>query len=207
MAKFLEADLIFHDDKITFLGDPMEGIEDFEGYEGIEEDQELEIMMDWETPIMERSAEFVCENGGDILEIGFRMGIASDFIQSHNPASHTIIELHPQIAEKAREWADGKSNVEILEGDWLEILPTLNKFDGIFYDTFGFAGHWHKVAEMIEGHTNENCRVTFWNCCRNGRNGCGFDDSYNIVYEQIEVDPPQNTYFNDKIYFLPKVII
>ncbi len=201
MAKFLEADLIFHDDKITFVGNPLEGIiKDLA-------DQELEVMMDWEKPIMERSAKFACENGGDILEIGFGMGIASDFIQSHDLVSHTIIELHPQIAEKARLWANDKPDVEIIEGDWLEVLPTLNKFDGIFYDTFGNGGHWNKVAKMVEGHTNENCRVTFWNCYHGEKNGCGFDDSYNIVYEQVEVDPPQNTYFNAKVYFLPKVII
>ena len=51
-------------------------------------EQELEVMMRWETPIMEKSAAFVCENGGDILEIGFGMGIASDAIQTHQPATH-----------------------------------------------------------------------------------------------------------------------
>jgi hypothetical protein len=203
MPKFLEADLTFHNDKITFIGNPFEGDDNVADIP----EQELEVMMGWETSIMERSAEFVCENGGDILEIGFGMGIASGFIQSHNPTSHTIIELHPQIAEKATLWAADKTNVTLIEGDWLEILPTLSKFDGIFYDAFGFAGHWNKVAEMIKDHTRSGCRVTFWNCCRDGRNGCGFDDSYNITYEQIEVDPPQNTYFNDKVYFLPKVVM
>ena len=35
----------------------------------------LEVMMDWEDSIMEKSAEFICHNKGDILEIGFGMGI------------------------------------------------------------------------------------------------------------------------------------
>ena len=29
----------------------------------------IEVMMDWEAPIMEKSAEFICHNSGDILEI------------------------------------------------------------------------------------------------------------------------------------------
>jgi hypothetical protein len=37
-----------------------------------------EVMMSWEAPIMEKCAEFVCYNSGDILEIGFGMGICSD---------------------------------------------------------------------------------------------------------------------------------
>ena len=202
---YLDATLIFHNDKITYVGNPWEGIEGAEDLP--EQEKELEVMMDWEAPIMERSAEFVCENGGDILEIGFGMGIASDFIQSHSPASHTIIELHPQIAERARTWAAGKSNVTILEGDWIDILPTLGTFDGIFYDAYGTMGHWGEVAETMGGHTISGCHITFWNCCRGERNGCGFDNSYNISYEQMEVNPPQNTYFNDKVYFFPKVVM
>jgi len=193
MLKYLESDIIFRDDKITFLGAPS---------------KELEIMMSWEDPIMKKHVEFLCENGGDILEIGFGMGISANYIQSYNPKSHTIIEIHPQILEKANAWAEDKSNVNILEGDWFDVLPSLGKFDGIFYDTFGpYSGQWKNLAEMISAHTRDDCRVTFWNFCRKSDNQCGFGDAHNITYEQIEIDPPQNTYFNDKVYFLPKVIM
>ena len=200
---YKEATLTFYEDKITYFGDPFENDEDLEGELG---EIELEVMMEWESPIMKRSAEFICQNGGDILEIGFGMGIASDWIQTHSISSHVIIEMHPQIADKAREWASDKPNVTIIEGDWIDILPTLASFDGIFFDTYGFFGHWGLVAESISAHANEGCHISFWNCCRGERNGCGFSDDYNITYEQIEVDPPQNTYFNDRVYFLPKVI-
>jgi len=43
-----------------------------------------EIMMDWETNLMQEHAKVVTENGGDILEIGFGMGICSNFIQEAN---------------------------------------------------------------------------------------------------------------------------
>ena len=42
----------------------------------------IEVMMDWESPIMDKSAEFICHNKGDILEIGFGMGICADYIQA-----------------------------------------------------------------------------------------------------------------------------
>ena len=57
---------------------------------------EWEVMMDWENTIMSASAAYVCEGGGDILEIGFGMGISATYIQSHTINSHTIIENHPQ---------------------------------------------------------------------------------------------------------------
>ncbi len=39
------------------------------------------IMMSWEHPVMKQHAEIVCKNGGDILEIGFGMGISAQYIQ------------------------------------------------------------------------------------------------------------------------------
>ena len=51
------------------------------------------VMMDWEAPIMEKSAEYICQSKGDILEIGFGMGICSDYIQAQEVNSHTIVEI------------------------------------------------------------------------------------------------------------------
>ena len=73
-----------------------------------------EVMMDWEHPIMSASAAYVTQGGGDILEVGFGMGMSANYIQSHSISSHTIVENHPQIIPKAVEWANGKSNVTLL---------------------------------------------------------------------------------------------
>jgi protein arginine N-methyltransferase 2 len=61
-----------------------------------------EVMMSWEAPIMEKCAEFICHNKGDVLEIGFGMGICADYIQAQGVNSHTIVEIHPQIIEKLK---------------------------------------------------------------------------------------------------------
>ena len=39
-----------------------------------------DVMMQWERAIMKQSVDYICERGGDILEIGFGMGIAANFI-------------------------------------------------------------------------------------------------------------------------------
>ena len=70
-------------------------------------------MMDWETPIMKEHAEIVTKNGGDILEIGFGMGICSNFIQQTNIKTHTIIEINDEIFNRLLEWAKDKPNVKI----------------------------------------------------------------------------------------------
>jgi len=95
------------------------------------------VMHICELRLMQKMAEKATENGGDILEVGFGMGLASDAIQSNpNVTSHTIIELHPTIYEKALEWAKDKPNVNIILGDWMNVVPHLTqKFDGIFHDT------------------------------------------------------------------------
>ena len=87
---FNEKELVFKDDRIIVN-------------EGEQEPElQLEVMMSWEDSLMKRHAEVVCENGGDVLEIGFGMGIAANYIQELNPSSHTIVESHPQILEKLR---------------------------------------------------------------------------------------------------------
>ena len=72
---------------------------------------DFEVMMDWEDPLMSASAAYMCENGGDILEIGFGMGISAGYMHSHSISTHTIIENHPNIISKAQAWASNKSNV------------------------------------------------------------------------------------------------
>ena len=96
----------------------------------------IEVMMFWEVPIMQKAAEYISHNKGDVLEIGFGMGICADYIQEQGVNSHTIIEIHPQILEKLNDWASGKSNVTIIEGDWANLSLT-DTYDGIFLDTFG----------------------------------------------------------------------
>ena len=65
------------------------------------------VMMPWETPLMEAHAEFVCRAaGGTILNVGFGMGIVDAAIQKRGPHKrHVIVEAHPQVVERAREFA------------------------------------------------------------------------------------------------------
>lgn len=164
------------------------------------EGNEWEVMMDWEDNLMSASAAYVCSNGGDILEVGFGMGISAGYIQSHNINSHTIIENHPQIIPKAKQWAKDKPNTTIIEGDWYEVKDTLPLYDGLFYDTFGDSNLKY-FSSSISQLVKPKGLFTFWNNYPDKKN------YYNIEvpnYQKISVNPPPNFYFNYKTYYLPQ---
>ena len=161
---------------------------------------QAEVMMDWEAPIMEKSAEFICHNKGDILEIGFGMGICSDYIQAQEVNSHTIIEIHPEIIEKLKIWADGKSNVTIVEGDWNSV-EGLSTYDGIFIDTYG-DDNWSDFKDFALAKAKSGAKITYWNNFTDKRNEHSFDS---VSFDDISVTPDDNTYFTSSTYNMPKV--
>jgi protein arginine N-methyltransferase 2 len=89
---------------------------------------------------------------GDILEIGFGMGICSNEIQLKNPKSHTIIEINEDIYHRTKNWSKDKKNIKVILGDWKEELPNLRmKYDGIFIDTIEDGNIWNfeKYASIV----------------------------------------------------------
>lgn len=114
------------------------------------------VMHIGEKELMDKLAEIVTINGGDILEIGFGMHLSADAIQSNpNVTSHTIIEVHPQQYERAVEWAKlQKIKTTIILGDWIEVLPLSNiKFDGVLHDT-----HRDPNIPKFLDYVVENCK-------------------------------------------------
>ena len=158
------------------------------------------VMMSWEAPIMEKSAKYICQSKGDILEIGFGMGICADYIQAEGVNSHTIVEIHPQIIEKLKVWADGKSNVTIVEGDWNSV--NLDTYDGIFIDTYGDE-NWSKFKDFAIAKAKDGAKITYWNNFTDNRNEHDFDS---VSFEEIAVTPDDNGYINlVNKYYMPKV--
>ena len=96
------------------------------------------VMMQWEKPLMEAHAEALCVRDGDVLNVGFGMGLVDDAIQRRQPKSHTIIEAHPQIhARMIDEGWDRRPGVRVLCGRWQDVIEDLSGFDAVFFDTYG----------------------------------------------------------------------
>ena len=166
-------------------------------------ENDVEVMMGWEAPIMEKSAEYICQSKGDILEIGFGMGICSDYIQAQGVNSHTIVEIHPQILERLNTWASDKSNVTVIEGDWYTVNG-LSTYDGIFLDTFG-DDNFKNFKTFVLSKGKSGAKVTYWNNENYAKNEFDFDKT---LFESIAVSPDSNSYTEiSEYYYMPKVVI
>ena len=183
---YINQTLTFESDKIYYYD------ENFGG--------NFEVMMNWEDPLMSASAAYVCQNGGNILEIGFGMGISAGYIQSHSITSHTIIENHPDIITRAKAWASGKSNVTIITGSWYEVKNNLPTYDGLFYDTWG-DDNMINFSASLSTLVKQAGIATWWN---NNTSESNYYNIPNVTYTQYSVNPPSNSYFNNTTYYLPQ---
>ena len=157
-------------------------------------------MHNWEHPIMKKHSEVITRNGGDILELGFGMGISADYIQKQNINSHTIIENNEVVFEKLKVWAEDKPNVKIIEKLWYDAYTDgdFEKYDGIFYDTFADA-KYHMFETTLPHIVKENARVSCFNY--NNRSWILKDDEFgNVIYNQVESLPlPADTIIGGNI--------
>ena len=81
--------------------------------------------------------DFISETKGDILDVGYGWGISSEHFYNNGVNSLTIIEKRKDVYKKASEMEfEDKPNVHLHFGDWIDIIPSLDKkFDGIYMDT------------------------------------------------------------------------
>ena len=171
---------------------------------------EKAVMMDWEDPIMYACAKYVAENGGNVLEIGYGMGIAANYIQSFSPKSHTVVEIHPEIASQARQWAKRGDGITVLEGDWFNLKKEIEAnapYDGIFYDAYGDENE-KTIVDFCISILNKGGRFTLWNPLpqpfTNQKKVAEEQLTYDII-DLSNVDIPDNDYFTHNVYYLPKI--
>jgi protein arginine N-methyltransferase 2 len=102
------------------------------------------VMMGWETDLMQRSAQLLCQDhpstsaGLTVVNIGHGLGILDEALQGFKPKRHVIVEAHPDVLQRMKEkgWYD-REGVEVFEGrwqDWVESEPGV--FDVLYWDTF-----------------------------------------------------------------------
>ena len=97
-----------------------------------------QVMQAWEHPYMAKLAEIAGADRGDVLEIGFGMGISASAIQDRKVRSHTIIECHPDVQRRFADWRAGypDQSIELIEGKWQDRLDDVGQFDAILLDAY-----------------------------------------------------------------------
>ena len=95
------------------------------------------IMYAWERPLMEAYAAALCRPDRDLLEIGFGMGLFAEAAAQRGLRSHTIVEPHPEILDRARAFAGRDPDRVRVVGDyWQRCQLELASYDAIFYDSW-----------------------------------------------------------------------
>eukprot|EP00842_Homolaphlyctis_polyrhiza_P006931 jgi/Hompol1/827/HPOL_005438-RA len=124
------------------------------------------VMMGWEAPLMALHAKCIAPTPGlDVLNVGFGLGIIDQYLQDLAPASHTIIEAHPDVyAQMIKDGWDKKPGVKILFGRWQDVLDSLETYDGIFFDTFGeYYDDLRDFHQVLPNHLRETGIYSFFN--------------------------------------------
>lgn len=122
------------------------------------------VMNEVAKPLTREFCKVVAESKGDILDIGFGLGFSANFFIELGVKTYTCIELNDKIYEQALLWAQDKPNVEIIKGDWIDVVPKLaKKYDGIFMDTYGDElEKYAKFEDYAKLIANEGCVLALW---------------------------------------------
>ncbi len=181
------------------------------------------IMERWETNYMKMLAGVVARNGGDILEVGFGLGIASRFIHKYGRVkSHTIIEFHPDVIKKCKEmYCKGikAKRIKILKGLWEDVTPRFpgESFDGILFDVYPLSVdqiHKYNFFFFKEGYRllKKGVVLTYYSSEPKNFSSehvkklteAGFRK---INYKTCSVNPPKSCVYWDKKTILAPIII
>lgn len=104
----------------TYLASRLEYTQD--GDRLVDTSTQLAVMMNWERPLMALHAAWICFADVEpsqrprnlrTLNVGFGMGIVDGEIMKHIPASHTIIEAHPQVRSYLFHMVEHLSGLEV----------------------------------------------------------------------------------------------
>lgn len=138
------------------------------------------VMMDWERPLMEASADVLCGSfphdwcqgrvGSElvVLNVGFGLGIVDSYIRAHRPRRHVICEPHPRVLERmlSEGWFDV---AEVRSERWQTALAdsAFGPFDAVFFDTYAetwddMHAFFKALPRLLRKHTGI---FSFFNGC------------------------------------------
>ncbi len=98
--------------------------------------------------------------GGDVLNVGFGLGIIDSAIQRHSPSSHTIIEAHPDVYKYmlSQGW-DQRPGVRVVFGRWQDVIDQVRLGCRVRLRPAGMGG-FSSIQVSTEGHSEGLCCCT-----------------------------------------------
>lgn len=167
-------------------------------------EQGQSVMMGWERPLMKRVSELLTFNGGDVLNIGFGMGIVDGYIKESNPNSHTIIENHPDVINYIKE-TGWESEATFIYSKWQDQIGKLGMFDSIYLDTWNDS-RLPYINDLLDQHLKVGGVFIIWH------NEYEFPmveknllENYELTYEYMDNDgliPPSEEQYDNGGYYI-----
>ena len=166
------------------------------------------VMMGWERPIMKRVSEILTQTKGDVLNIGFGMGIVDTYISERNPKSHTIIEYHPDVINNIKE-TGWETRANMIYSRWQEQIGKIGPFDSIYLDTWN-----DSIIQNINNLLENNLKVGWiflmwyneWEFNEINKNlPNNYEVSYDYIINDNLIPPPEEQYKNGGFYIDPNL--
>ncbi len=97
-----------------------------------------QVMQAWEHRIMQAMAAAITETHGDILEIGFGMGISATYICDADVRSYTVVEPNSGVMRALDDWSKGYPDtpIKVLKGFWQDVAGDFEQYDGVLFDPY-----------------------------------------------------------------------
>lgn len=97
-----------------------------------------QVMQAWEHRIMQAMANNITETHGDILEIGFGMGISATYILDQKVRSYTIVEPNDNVLKALETWKKSYTStpIHLLHGNWQDTTDKFEQYDGVLFDPY-----------------------------------------------------------------------
>ncbi|MFF5211984.1 methyltransferase domain-containing protein [Streptosporangium sp. NPDC000396] len=99
---------------------------------------DVQAMQGWEKSLMWRSADLLCERGGEFLEVGLGLGYSALRIAGRaDTYRHTVVEKYPKVVELFHAAnPEPPATLEIVQADFFDFVDRLqpDSYDGVFFD-------------------------------------------------------------------------
>ncbi len=100
------------------------------------------VMQEFQREYMAKLAQMAAASGGDTLEIGYGMGLATEvFLKNPGVRSHTVVECHPDVVKRCLEEHREEivtARLRLIVSYWEDAVALFadETFDGILFDTY-----------------------------------------------------------------------
>lgn len=111
-------------------------------------EDKLKILLEWRRLYAEALIDAL-KPAGDVLQIGFCDGFATERIQKYHPKTHTILEANPEVFAKASIWVNESKNIRVIQGKWEDVLATLGSFETIFFHDYPSPEHDISIMNFL----------------------------------------------------------